>query len=173
MGNERARRLADRIQIIVAQTLQKRVKDPRLGMVTVTDVRITNDLREVTVFYTALGDEQARSESAVALTKATGLVRSEVGRVTGLKHTPSLVFIADAIPENAAHIEDLLRTARESDEAVSAIRVGATYAGDPDPYRTPADRDDDEDDDEDDELDEDEGDAEAPATGGASTGPAR
>jgi len=138
MSAERARRLADRIQAIVAQTLQGRVKDPRLGMVTITDVRVTNDLREVSVFYTAFGDEESRTESAAALSSVTGLVRSEVGRATGLKHTPSVVFIPDAIPENAHHIEDLLRSARESDEAVSARRVGAEYAGDPDPYRVPA-----------------------------------
>lgn len=161
MSAERARRLADRIQVVVAQTLQSRVKDPRLGMVTITDVRVTNDLREVSVFYTAFGDEESREDSAAALVSVTGLVRSDVGRATGLKHTPSVVFIPDAIPENAHHIEDLLRTARESDDEVSARRVGAEYAGDPDPYRVPGERGTGEDDD----FDDDE--PAAPATGTA------
>ncbi len=154
MSAERARRLADRIQIIVAESLLSRVKDPRLGMVTLTDVRVTNDLREATVFYTAFGDAESRADSAAALASVTGLLRSEGGRATGVKHTPSRAFIADAIPENAAHIEDLLRTARESDEAVSAARVGAEYAGDPDPYRTERDLDEDDDEDDDDEDDD-------------------
>ena len=139
MSGERTRRLADRIQQVVAQTLQSRVKDPRLGMVTVTDVRVTGDLREATVFYTAFGSAEERADSAVALASVTGLLRSNVGRVTGLKHTPSLAFVPDAIPENAAHLEDLLAAARESDAAVSRARVGAEYAGDPDPYRAPDD----------------------------------
>lgn len=131
----RARKLADRIREIAAETLERRVKDPRLGFVTVTDARITGDLREATVFYTVYGDEGERASTAAALEKAKGLVRSEVGRQTGVRFTPTIDFVADAIPENAAHIEDLLRTARESDQQVAQAAAGAQYAGDPDPYR--------------------------------------
>lgn len=134
----RARKLADRIKVIAAETLERRVKDPRLGFVTVTDVRVTGDLREATVFYTALGDEDARAGSAAALQKVTGLVRSEVGRQTGIKFTPSIAFVADAVPDTARHIEDLLAVARAADEAVAQVAREATHAGDPDPYRQPA-----------------------------------
>lgn len=131
----RARKLADRIREIAAETLERRVKDPRLGFVTVTDARITGDLREATVFYTVYGDEAERASTAVALEKVKGLVRSEVGRQTGVRFTPTIDFVADAIPENASHLEDLLRSARESDEAVARSAASAEYAGDPDPYR--------------------------------------
>jgi ribosome-binding factor A len=136
----RARKLADRIKVIVAETLEHRVKDPRLGFVTVTDVRITNDLHDATVFYTVLGDEKSRADTAAALESATGVLRSEVGRQTGVRFTPTLAFIPDAVPENARHIEDLLQQAAVSDAQVQARAVGSGYAGDADPYRSdPAD----------------------------------
>lgn len=138
----RARRLADRIKVIVAETLERRVKDPRLGFVTVTDTRITNDLREATVFYTVYGSEEERVATAAALESAKGVLRSEVGRQTGVRHTPSLAFIADGVPENAKIIEDLLREARTADEQVHAAAVGAPFAGEADPYRVPRSDDD-------------------------------
>lgn len=132
----RAHKLADRIQEIVAEALKRKVKDPRLGFVTVTDTRVTGDLREATVFYTVYGDETEQADSAKALESVKGLLRSEVGRQTGVKFTPSLTFVPDAVPENAASIEDALRRARESDAQVAQAAAGASYAGDADPYRT-------------------------------------
>mgnify|MGYP003702914235 CR=1 FL=1 len=133
----RVRRLADRVKVIVAETLETRVKDPRLGFVTITDARITNDLREATVFYTVLGTDQERADSAAALESAKGVLRSEVGRQTGVRHTPSLAFVADALPENARHIDELLARAAQTDAQVAAAAQGAQYAGDPAPYRNP------------------------------------
>jgi ribosome-binding factor A len=131
----RARKLADRIREIVAEALEKRIKDPRLGFVTVTDTRVTNDLQHATVFYTVLGDAEEKAATAAALDSAKGLLRSEVGRRTGVRLTPTLEFIADAVPENAAHIEDLLRSAAAADADVAALASTASFAGDPDPYR--------------------------------------
>jgi ribosome-binding factor A len=171
----RARKLAERIQVIVAETIERRIKDPRMGFVTITDVRVTGDLREATVFYTVLdsvgaptrdvgafgaadGNGDARSDlhpgpvpavgpntlgglstvhqdTAAALESAKGMLRTEVGRQTGIRHTPSLTFIADAIPETARHIDDLLRQAHHADEQVHERAASAKYAGDPDPYR--------------------------------------
>jgi len=131
----RVRKLADRVRVIVAETLEGRVKDPRLGFVTITDARVTNDLREATVFYTVLGTEAERAASAAALESAKGILRSEVGRQTGVRHTPSLSFVADGVPENARHIDELLARAAETDAAVAAAAQGADYAGDADPYR--------------------------------------
>ena len=133
----RARKLADRIRVIVAETLEWRVKDPRLGFVTVTDTRVTGDLHDATVFYTVYGDERARAETAAALDSVKGLLRTEVGRQTGVRFTPTLTFVADAVPENAARIDDLLRQARESDAAVARDAATASFAGDADPYRVP------------------------------------
>jgi ribosome-binding factor A len=133
----RQRKLADRIKVIVAETLEKRIKDPRLGFVTITDVRVTADLREASVFYTVLGDEAAQAESAAALGSAKGVLRSEVGKQTGIKFTPTLEFFPDAVPENARLVDDLLRKAAESDARVHEQAAGAQYAGDSDPYRHP------------------------------------
>ncbi|UGY93898.1 30S ribosome-binding factor RbfA [Streptomyces gobiensis] len=133
----RARKLADRIRVVVAETLQRRIKDPRLGYVTITDTRVTGDLREATVFYTVYGDEEERAASAAALESAKGVLRSEVGRQTGVRFTPSLTFIPDALPETARNIDDLLAKARASDDEVRKASSGANYAGEPDPYRKP------------------------------------
>lgn len=131
----RQRKLADRVKVIVAETLESRIKDPRLGFVTVTDVRVTPDLREASVFYTVYGDDEARAATAAALESARGILRTEVGRQTGIKFTPTLAFIPDAIPDSARHVEDLLRQAAEADAAVHELAAHATPAGDADPYR--------------------------------------
>ena len=134
----RAHKLADRIREIVAETLKHRVKDPRLGFITITDARVTGDLREATVFYTVYGDEAERADTAIALESVKGMLRSEVGKQTGIKFTPTLAFVLDAVPESAANIEDLLRRAREADAEVARAAAAASYAGDADPYRKPA-----------------------------------
>jgi ribosome-binding factor A len=155
MDEARTRRLAERIAKIVAELLERRIKDPRLGFVTVTEVRLTGDLREAKVFYTVLGTAEDREESAAALRSATGIIRSEVGRLIGLRHTPSLEFIADALPEDSQRIDELVATARQRDEELAQAREGAQWAGDPDPYKKPAEDDDwDEDDDADGEDDD-------------------
>lgn len=135
MNEARARRVADRIRETVALLLESRVKDPRLGFVTVTEVRVTGDLREATVFYTVLGEEENRLNTKKALESAKGMLRSEVGKVLGIKHTPSLTFIHDAIPENAVHISEVLRTAQKRDEELHAIAKSGKYAAGEDPYK--------------------------------------
>ena len=140
---QRARKLADRIKEIVARRLDKGLRDPRLGFVTITDVRVTGDLQHASIFYTVYGTEEERRDSAAALKAATGMLRTEVGRNITARLTPSLEFIADAIPENAEHIEELLREARTRDEEVTALASTAAYAGDANPYVKPRDADDD------------------------------
>jgi ribosome-binding factor A len=128
-----------RVREIVASFIERQVKDPRLGMVTVTDARLTPDLHEATIFYTVWGDETVRADTAAALESAKGLIRSAVGRGTGLKHTPSIAFVLDAVPDNARHIEEVLERARNADESVHALAEKASYAGEADPYRHPDD----------------------------------
>jgi ribosome-binding factor A len=135
----RQRKMADRVKVIVAETLEKRIKDPRLGFITVTDVRVSHDIREASVFYTVYGDEESRTATAMALESAKGVIRSEVGKQTGVKFTPTLEFIPDAIPETAAHLEELLKQAAVADAAVHEQAAQATYAGESDPYRHPDD----------------------------------
>ncbi|MCW2671369.1 MAG: ribosome-binding factor, partial [Frankiales bacterium] len=133
----RARKLAVRVREIVAATLELQVKDPRLGMVTITDAKVTPDLREATIYYTVYGDEVARADSAAALESAKGVLRSTVGKQTGVRYTPSLAFVADVVPETADRIEDLLAAARAEDARVQELASSAAPAGDADPYRAP------------------------------------
>ena len=133
----RARRLAGRIKQIVATVIETQIKDPRLGMVTITDVRVTGDLHDATIFYTVYGDDTERAASAAALESAKGVLRSEVGRQTGVRFTPTLTFTPDALPDNARHIDDLLAVAAAADAQVEAARRGALPAGEADPYRKP------------------------------------
>jgi len=135
--NPRAAKVADRIREIIAQRLERGIRDPRLGFVTITDVRVTGDLQHASVFYTVYGTEEERTDSAAALKAATGMLRTEVGRNLNLRLTPSLEFIADAIPENAAAIDALLREASERDNEAKALAANAHYAGDEDPYVKP------------------------------------
>ena len=163
MSSPRVRKIADRIQVTVAEMLERRIKDPRLGFVTVTDVRVTGDSQQASIFYTVLGTEQERDDSAAALAAATGMLRMEVGRNLNTRLTPTIEFILDGIPENAASIEALLREARERDAATETLAASAEYAGDPDPYVKPRDVDAeldelDADDDEHDEDDDEDGD---------------
>ncbi|QTV79536.1 30S ribosome-binding factor RbfA [Microbacterium sp. NIBRBAC000506063] len=141
MAGERQARLADRIRVILAERLDKGLRDPRLGYVTITDVRVTGDLQHASVFYTVLGTDEERASSAAALKAATGLLRTEVGKQLNTRLTPSLEFIPDALPETAGHIAELLREARERDEAVAGLAAGAQYAGDADPYVAPREAD--------------------------------
>ena len=133
----RARRLAGRIKQIVATHIETQIKDPRLGMVTITDVRVTGDLHDATIFYTVFGDEAERAASAAALESAKGVLRSEVGRQTGVRFTPTLTFTPDAIPDTARRIDDLLAVAAAADAQVEAARRDARPAGEADPYRKP------------------------------------
>ena len=156
---ERARKMADRIKVIIAKRLERGLRDPRLGFVTITDVKVTGDLQHASVFYTVYGSIEERTDSAAALKAATGLMRSEVGKNITARLTPSIEFIADGIPENAALIDDLLREAHDRDTATEDSKGTATYAGDADPYKKPRDYDleeeeQEDDDDKSDDLDE-------------------
>lgn len=135
VDHPRARKVADRIQQVVAQMLDTRIKDPRLGFVTVTDVRVTGDLQHADIFYTVYGDEEARTGSAAALKSATGMIRSEVGKQLGVRLTPTLEFHLDAVPETAAHLDAALLDAARRDAELAKIADGASYAGDADPYK--------------------------------------
>ncbi|MDI6097570.1 30S ribosome-binding factor RbfA [Actinoplanes sp. NEAU-A12] len=139
----KTRRHAERIKELVAR-LVREIKDPRLGMVTITDARITGDLREATVFYTVLGDVTEQASTAAALESAKGMLRSRVGHALALRHSPSLAFVLDNVQTHVKEIDDLLAAARHRDEEVQRIAVGAQYAGDPDPYKSEDDESEDE-----------------------------
>ena len=133
----RAAKLADRIKVIIAKTLERGIKDPRMGFVTITDVKVTGDLQHASVFYTVYGSDEERADTAAALKSATGMLRSEVGKNITARLTPSLEFIPDGIPENAALIASLLTEAAARDAEVENLKKHARYAGDEDPYVKP------------------------------------
>lgn len=133
----RALRLAGTIKKLVARALETEIKDPRLGFVTVTDVRVTGDLQQASVFYTVYGGDEERANTAAALASAKGRLRSLVGKELGIRLTPTLEFFLDAVPETAASLDKALHEARQRDAELAKLREGATYAGDEDPYRHP------------------------------------
>ncbi len=141
VDHARASRLAKRIAQIVASALEHEVKDPRLAKVTITDARVTGDLHDATVYYTVLGEtvdaEPDVNGAAAALASATGVLRSMVGQRTGVRFTPTLTFVRDAVPEAASRFDELLAQARDSDAQVARLAAGAKPAGDADPYRAP------------------------------------
>jgi ribosome-binding factor A len=131
--NPRAAKVADRIKEIIAKRLERGIRDPRLGFVTITDVRVTGDLQHASVFFTVYGSDEERTDSAAALKAATGMLRTEVGKNLSLRLTPSLEFIADGVPDREA----------------AALASNAQYAGEEDPYVKPREFDEDEEDEDD------------------------
>jgi ribosome-binding factor A len=140
--SHRAQKVADRIKVVVAGVLEGKIKDPRLGFVTITDTRVTGDLQHASVFYTVLGDEDQREATAIALDSAKGVIRAAIGRDLGLRITPSIEFFPDALPESAKALESLLDEVHKKDAEVIALRANATFAGDAEPYKAPRDKED-------------------------------
>lgn len=136
MDDTRREKVAANILETVARMLSTKIKDPRLGFVTVTSVQVTGDLQHAKVFYTTFGDASEQADSARALNSAKGLIRSAVGKNLGTRLTPSLEFCADPVPQQAAALESALERAREADAQLEA-RKGHTYAGDANPYKQP------------------------------------
>lgn len=136
MANTRVDRVADQIHQIVARLIDTKLKDPRLGMVTVTDVRVTGDLQHASVFYTVMGSEEERRQSGHALESAKGMIRSAVGKQLGLRLTPSIEFLLDSLPESSRAMEDLLAATRQRDDDIRKRAEGAVPAGGENPYRS-------------------------------------
>jgi ribosome-binding factor A len=160
--NPRGARVAALIQRVIASSIEFELHDPRLANVTVTEVRVTNDLQLARVFWTQLGDSEhsqgERKRATQALEQAKGRLRSHVGSRAGLRLTPVLEFHYDEIPSEATEIEDILTVALKRDQDLEKLRSTAQYAGDADPYKHEDEYDDESDDEyDDDETDESEG----------------
>ncbi len=136
MPSNRALKVADRITEVIAITLETKVKDPRLGFITITDVRVTGDLQQASVFYTVLGDGDAQSATAAALSSSRGLVRREVGNALGLRITPTIEFFADGLQESATAMNDLMSSVRAADAELAKLRAQAKPIGESDPYKS-------------------------------------
>jgi ribosome-binding factor A len=114
--SERTQRAAEEFREILAAEIQK-LKDPRLGFVTVTGVKVTADLRKAWVFYTVLGDERERKGTAAALRSARSHLRAALGHQVRMKFTPELEFEEDPGATGGERIEEILRQIHEQDEA--------------------------------------------------------
>lgn len=153
MAHRRARRVADQIQREIARAIQHELKDPRVGMVNVTGVDVTDDLSLARIHYSLLGDDspEARKRTIKGLRAAGGFLRSQL-KVLGIRHIPELQFHYDTSGARAAHMHQLL----------ASLSAGGTIVLDPgDDDAGDDDSDDDLDDDSDDDLDDDSDDDEA------------
>ena len=137
VDHARARKLAERIKVLVAEALERAVKDPDLGFVTITDVRVTPDLQHAKIFYTVYGSAEEKAQSAAIIDRNKGLIRREVGHGLSIRLTPTIEFEADEIPESAAHLNDLLAQAKARDEEVHQLAAKAEFAGEENPYKEP------------------------------------
>lgn len=133
----RARRLAERIKVLAAESLEKVVKDPDLGFVTITDVRVSPDLASAKIFYTVLGDEAQSKKTAEIIERFRGRIRGEIGHQLGIRVTPTIEFLTDEVPETAAHMNDLLAQARARDEETARLAKEAKFAAGENPYKEP------------------------------------
>jgi ribosome-binding factor A len=137
VDHARARRLAERIKVLVAEALERTVKDPDLGFVTITEVRVTPDLQHAKIFYTVFGSDEDRVRSGEIIERNRGRIRSEVGRQLSIRLTPTIEFELDDVQDNAAHLNDLLAQAKERDEELHKLAEGAKFAGEENPYKEP------------------------------------
>jgi len=93
----------------IGEIIDRRLKDPRIGMVTVTDVSVTADLRYARVYFTVLGDEDKRQQAQSGLESARSFIQGEVGRRIRMKYTPELSFHFDESMQRGIHIDNILR----------------------------------------------------------------
>jgi ribosome-binding factor A len=133
----RARKLAERIKVLVAEALANEVKDSDLGFVTITDVKVTPDLQHSTVYYTVYGSAEEKERTAEIIDRNRGVIRREVGHNLNIRLTPTVEFVLDEIPETAAHMNELLAEARNRDAEVARLAAAAKWAGDENPYKEP------------------------------------
>jgi ribosome-binding factor A len=137
VDHARARRLGERIKVLAAEALAKVVKDPDLGFVTITDVRVTPDLMQAKLYYTVFGSDEDLERSKEILERNKGRLRGEIGHQLGIRLTPTLELIHDEVPATAGALAELLAEAKRRDAEVEALAKNAEPAGEADPYKHP------------------------------------
>ncbi|MGA9289987.1 MAG: 30S ribosome-binding factor RbfA [Anaerobacillus sp.] len=116
MSNVRANRVGEQMKKELGDIISRKIKDPRVGFVTVTAVEVTNDLQQATIFITVLGDEEKKEATLNGLAKATGFIRSEIGKRIRLRKTPEIYFEFDESIDYGNKIERLLADLNQADE---------------------------------------------------------
>lgn len=133
----RARRLGERIKVLAAEALARAVKDPDIGFVTFTDVKVSPDLMHARIYFTVLGSEEDREYSIETLERNKGKLRGEIGRQLGIRLTPTIELVSDEIPATAGAMAELLAEAKRRDDEVERLAKSAQPAGEADPYIKP------------------------------------
>ncbi|NSL51140.1 30S ribosome-binding factor RbfA [Calidifontibacillus erzurumensis] len=116
MGNIRPTRVGEQMKKELSDIISRKIKDPRIGFVTVTDVQVSGDLQIAKVYITVLGDEEAKQNTLTALAKANGFIRSEIGKRIRLRKTPEIFFEFDESIEYGNRIETILEQLQKEKE---------------------------------------------------------
>jgi len=109
MQGKRIDRVGHLIQMELGELILRRIKDPRVGFVTITHVKVTPDLRSACVYYTSMGTEEERQKTHSALEKSAGFLQKQIGASLQLRYTPKLKFIFDESLEKGLEIDRVLR----------------------------------------------------------------
>lgn len=112
----RLARVRENIKEVVGIVIETKLKDPRVEMVTITDVDISPDLRHCKIFFSTLGDKKEHDRALEGLTSAAGFIRGELGRSLKMKYTPELEFHFDKSVEHGARISEILRKIKSEQE---------------------------------------------------------
>jgi ribosome-binding factor A len=116
MSENRVRRVAEQIKKDVSSIINSDIKDPRVaGITSVTEVKLTKDLRYASIYVSIYGSETEKDETLQTLIRATGFIRSEVGRRVRLRYTPEINFFLDKSIEYGAHIEDVIKSLKKEE----------------------------------------------------------
>lgn len=116
MSGRRAERVSEAMRAVIAEMLLREIKDPRIGMITLTTVEVTDDLRHAKVYFSCVGDASTRQRSLDGLKSAAGFIKAQVARRLQLRYAPDLSFLFDPSLETADRLTTLLRDARPKDE---------------------------------------------------------
>ncbi|GMB08415.1 ribosome-binding factor A [Thermolongibacillus altinsuensis] len=116
MSNLRATRVGEQMKKELSDIIGRKIKDPRIGFVTVTDVRVTGDLQQAKVYISVLGDEEQKKNTLKGLAKATGFIRSEIGQRIRLRKTPEIYFEIDESIDYGMRIESLIKQISQEKE---------------------------------------------------------
>ncbi|AGK53094.1 MAG: rbfA [Bacillus sp. (in: firmicutes)] len=112
----RANRVGEQMKKELGEIISRKIKDPRIGFVTVTDVEVSGDLQQAKVFISVLGDEKQRENTLKGLAKAKGFIRTEIGQRIRLRKTPEIIFEFDESIDYGNRIETLLHEIHEDDK---------------------------------------------------------
>ena len=119
----RSNRVAEQMKKELGEIIARKLKDPRIGFVTVTDVEVTGDLQQATVFITVLGDDRKRRETLKGLTQAKGFMRTEIGQRIRLRKTPELMFELDKSFDYGNKIDNLLKQIKTEEVEIEEINT--------------------------------------------------